>query len=187
MSVRHLATPSDVLLAKEPRRIHCRTVADCRTPNRPMRFSTRPRPCPDRARPRPPAEVNEYHRTRRHGATLTGRTGTDNMGRDVIGRSAASKSPRPGGGSLRQTSVGHAHGLHRCRHVLRLLLRVERARIPMMDAHGWTSAEVSLAFTIIVAMPAVCTLLAGKLLQYSSPRTLLLMGGVSRHQPLRWR
>ena len=50
--------------------------------------------------------------------------------------------------------------------------------IPMMDTNGWTSAEVSLAFTIIVAMPAVCTLLAGKLLQYISPRTLLLMGGV---------
>ena len=50
--------------------------------------------------------------------------------------------------------------------------------IPMMDAHGWTSAEVSLAFTLIVAMPAVCTLLAGKLLQYFSPRTLLLAGGV---------
>ncbi len=50
--------------------------------------------------------------------------------------------------------------------------------IPMMDMHGWTPSQVSLAFTLIVGMPAVCTLLAGKLLQYISPRTLLLLGGV---------
>jgi MFS family permease len=32
---------------------------------------------------------------------------------------------------------------------------------PMMAAHGWTSSQVSLAFTLVVAVPAMCTLLAG--------------------------
>jgi OFA family oxalate/formate antiporter-like MFS transporter len=48
---------------------------------------------------------------------------------------------------------------------------------PMMDKYDWTSAQFSLAFTLVVAIPAICTLLAGKLQQYMSPRTLLLLGG----------
>ena len=48
---------------------------------------------------------------------------------------------------------------------------------PMMQMHGWTSADVSLAFTLVVAVPAVCTLLAGKLQQYVGPPTLLLVAG----------
>jgi MFS transporter, OFA family, oxalate/formate antiporter len=48
---------------------------------------------------------------------------------------------------------------------------------PMMHMHGWTSADVSLAFTLVVAVPAVCTLLAGKLQQYVRPPTLLLGAG----------
>jgi MFS transporter, OFA family, oxalate/formate antiporter len=48
---------------------------------------------------------------------------------------------------------------------------------PMMQMHGWTSADVSLAFTLVVAVPAVCTLLAGKLQQYVRPPTLLLIAG----------
>jgi OFA family oxalate/formate antiporter-like MFS transporter len=48
---------------------------------------------------------------------------------------------------------------------------------PMMETYGWTSADVSLAFTLVVAVPALCTLLAGKLLQYMRPPTLLLIAG----------
>jgi OFA family oxalate/formate antiporter-like MFS transporter len=48
---------------------------------------------------------------------------------------------------------------------------------PMMHDHGWTSAEVALGFTIVVAVPSVCTLLAGKLQQYMRPPTLLLISG----------
>jgi len=49
--------------------------------------------------------------------------------------------------------------------------------IPMMEMHGWTSADVSLAFTLVVAVPALMTLVAGKLLQYMRPPTLLLLSG----------
>ncbi|MCX8032628.1 MAG: OFA family MFS transporter [Thermoleophilia bacterium] len=49
---------------------------------------------------------------------------------------------------------------------------------PLMDMHGWTSAEVSLAFTLVVAMPVVMTLVAGKLLKFFRPPTLLLVSGV---------
>jgi OFA family oxalate/formate antiporter-like MFS transporter len=48
---------------------------------------------------------------------------------------------------------------------------------PMMQTHGWTSAEVALGFTIVVAIPALCTLLAGKLQQYIRPPTLLFISG----------
>ncbi len=48
---------------------------------------------------------------------------------------------------------------------------------PLMQMHGWTSAEVALGFTIVVAVPAMCTLLAGKLQQYIRPPTLLLISG----------
>lgn len=48
---------------------------------------------------------------------------------------------------------------------------------PMMQMHGWTSADISLAFTLVVAVPAICTLLAGKLQQYVQPPTLLLVAG----------
>jgi len=50
--------------------------------------------------------------------------------------------------------------------------------IPMMDTHGWSSADVALAFTLVVALPGLMTLVAGKLLQYVPPPTLLLLGGV---------
>lgn len=49
--------------------------------------------------------------------------------------------------------------------------------IPMMEMHGWTSADVSLAFTLVVAVPGLMALVAGKLLQYVRPPTLLLMSG----------
>jgi len=49
--------------------------------------------------------------------------------------------------------------------------------IPMMEMHGWTSADVSLAFTLVVAVPGLMALLAGKLLQYIQPPTLLLLSG----------
>lgn len=48
---------------------------------------------------------------------------------------------------------------------------------PMMEMYDWTSADVSLAFTLVVAIPSVCTLLAGKLQQYIRPPTLLLVAG----------
>jgi MFS transporter, OFA family, oxalate/formate antiporter len=48
---------------------------------------------------------------------------------------------------------------------------------PMTAAHGYSPSQLSLAFTIIVAMPAICTLPAGKLLQYMKPTTLLLISG----------
>ncbi len=48
---------------------------------------------------------------------------------------------------------------------------------PMMETYGWSSADVSLAFTLTVALPAVCTLLAGKLQNYVKPPTLLLIAG----------
>jgi len=49
---------------------------------------------------------------------------------------------------------------------------------PLMQMHGWTSAEVALAFTILVGTPAVCALLAGKLQQYMKPTNLLLLAGL---------
>lgn len=48
---------------------------------------------------------------------------------------------------------------------------------PMMDSYGWSPGSVSFAFTLVVGVPALCTLLAGKLLQYMRPTTLLLMSG----------
>ena len=48
---------------------------------------------------------------------------------------------------------------------------------PMTAAHGWNSQQLSLAFTLVVALPAVMTLFAGKLLQYMRPPTLLLAAG----------
>ena len=49
---------------------------------------------------------------------------------------------------------------------------------PMMQMYGWTSAQVALAFTILVAIPAMCALLAGKLQQYVKPSNLLLLAGI---------
>ena len=49
---------------------------------------------------------------------------------------------------------------------------------PMMQMHGWTAAQVALAFTIVVGTAAVCALLAGKLQQYMKPSNLLLMAGI---------
>ncbi len=49
---------------------------------------------------------------------------------------------------------------------------------PMMQMYGWTSAQVALAFTILVGIPAVCALLAGKLQQYMKPSSLLLLAGI---------
>lgn len=48
---------------------------------------------------------------------------------------------------------------------------------PMMEMYHWTSTDVALAFTLAVGVPSMCTLLAGKLLQYMRPPTLLLMAG----------
>lgn len=48
---------------------------------------------------------------------------------------------------------------------------------PMMDTYGWTSSEISVAFTLLISISAACTLVAGKALQYMQPRTLLLIGG----------
>jgi MFS transporter, OFA family, oxalate/formate antiporter len=48
---------------------------------------------------------------------------------------------------------------------------------PMMETYDWSSSDVSLAFTLVVAVPGVCTLIAGKLQQYVRPPTLLLVAG----------
>ena len=48
---------------------------------------------------------------------------------------------------------------------------------PMMELYHWSPGSVSLAFTLIVGLPSACALLAGKLLQYMRPPTLLLISG----------
>ena len=48
---------------------------------------------------------------------------------------------------------------------------------PMEALYHWTPGSMALAFTLIVGLPAVCALLAGKLLQYMPPPTLLLIAG----------
>lgn len=48
---------------------------------------------------------------------------------------------------------------------------------PMMEQYGWTPGEMALAFTLVVGLPSACTLLAGKLLQYMRPPTLLFISG----------
>jgi OFA family oxalate/formate antiporter-like MFS transporter len=48
---------------------------------------------------------------------------------------------------------------------------------PMMDLYGWTPGEMALAFTLVVGLPSACTILAGKLLQYMGPPTLLFLAG----------
>ncbi len=48
---------------------------------------------------------------------------------------------------------------------------------PMKALYHWSPGDVSLAFTLIVGLPSACALLAGKLLQYIRPPTLLLIAG----------
>jgi MFS transporter, OFA family, oxalate/formate antiporter len=48
---------------------------------------------------------------------------------------------------------------------------------PMMELYQWTPGNVSLAFTLVVGLPSACAILAGKLLQYMRPPTLLLIAG----------
>ncbi len=48
---------------------------------------------------------------------------------------------------------------------------------PMMALYHWTPGSMALAFTMMVGLPAACTILAGKLLQYMRPPTLVLVAG----------
>ena len=48
---------------------------------------------------------------------------------------------------------------------------------PMTELYHWSPGNMALAFTLIVGLPSACALLAGKLLQYMPPPTLLLIAG----------
>ena len=48
---------------------------------------------------------------------------------------------------------------------------------PFVTLFGWTPAEVSLTFTMIMSMAAVTAIFAGKALDYLRPRQVILIGG----------
>lgn len=49
---------------------------------------------------------------------------------------------------------------------------------PLVTLFGWSPAEVSLTFTLIMSMAAVTAIFAGKALDYLQPRQIILIGGV---------
>lgn len=49
---------------------------------------------------------------------------------------------------------------------------------PLVSLFGWTPAEVSLTFTLIMSMAAVTAIFAGKALDYLQPKQVILIGGV---------